>query len=88
MMVLEELRKHGLYANLKKCQFYEDEIQFLSFVISAQRIKIEEEKIEAVKAWPKPQSVRDILVFLGFAKFYRRFIQNFSRIAALLTSML
>ncbi len=36
----------------------------------------------------EPQSVRDIQVFLGFANFYRRFIRNFSRIAAPLTSML
>ncbi len=86
--VLEQLRKHGLYANLKKCRFHEDEVQFLSFVVSAQGIKMEEEKIEAVRDWPEPKSVRDIQVFLGFANFYRRFIRNFSRIAAPLTSML
>ncbi len=49
---------------------------------------MEEEKIKAVKTWPEPQSVREIQVFLGFANIYRRFIQNFSRIAAPLTSML
>ncbi len=49
---------------------------------------MEEERIEAVKDWPESQSVRDIQVFLGFAIFYRRFIRNFSRIAAPLTSML
>ena len=51
-------------------------------------IMIEEEKIEVVKTWPEPQSVRDIQVFLGFVNFYRRFIRNFNRIAAPLTSML
>ncbi len=86
--ILKQLRKHGLYANLKKCQFHEDEVRFLGFVVSAQGIKMEEESIEAVKAWPEPQTVRDIQVFLGFANFYRRFIRNFSRIAVLLTSML
>ncbi len=49
---------------------------------------MEEERIEAVHDWPEPQSVRDIQVFLGFANFYRRFIQGFSRLAAPLTSML
>ena len=49
---------------------------------------MEDEQIEAVKQWPEPQSIRDIQVFLGFANFYRRFIQGFSRIAAPLTSML
>ncbi len=49
---------------------------------------MEEEKIEAVRDWSEPQSVRDIQVFLGFVNFYRRFIRNFSRIATPLTSML
>ena len=49
---------------------------------------MEDERIKAVKQWPEPQSVRDIQVFLGFANFYRRFIQGFSWIAAPLTSML
>ncbi len=48
---------------------------------------MEDERIEAVQDWPEPQSVRDIQVFLGFTNFYRRFIRNFSRIAALLTSI-
>ena len=45
-------------------------------------------KIELVKEWPEPKSVRDIQVFLGFANFYWQFIQGFSKIAAPLTSML
>ena len=49
---------------------------------------MEAERIEVVKDWPEPKSVRDIQVFLGFANFYRRFIQGFNRIAAPLTSML
>ena len=49
---------------------------------------MEAEKIEVVKEWPEPKSVWDIQVFLGFANFYRRFIQGFSKIAAPLTSML
>ncbi len=86
--VLKQLRKHGLFTNLKKCWFYQDEVQFLGFVVSANRIKMEEEKIEAVKTWPEPKSVRDIQVFLGFANFYRRFIKKVSRIANPPTSML
>ena len=49
---------------------------------------MEEERIDAVKNWPEPKSVYDIQVFLGFANFYYRFIQGFSRIAAPLTFML
>ncbi len=49
---------------------------------------MEDEQIKAIRDWPGPQSVRDIQVFLGFANFYRQFIQGFNRLAASLTSML
>ena len=86
--VLGELRKHGLFANLKKCRFHQEEVRFLGYVVSSQGIRMEEERIDAVKAWPEPKLIRDIQVFIGFANFYRRFIQSFSKIAAPLTSML
>ncbi len=57
---LKQLRKNSLYVYLKKCWFHEDEIQFLGFVVSAQGMKIEEERIEAIRDWPEPQLVRDI----------------------------
>ena len=60
----------------------------MGFIVFAQGIKIEEKRIKAVRNWLEPQSVRDIQVFLSFANFYRRFIRNFSRITASLTSML
>ena len=72
--VLEQLRKFLLYANLKKCRFHQDEVRFLGYVVSSKGIRMEDERIEAVKQWPEPKSVRDIQVFLGFANFYRRFI--------------
>ena len=47
--VLEVLRKYGLYANLKKCHFHQDEVKFLGFVVSRDGIRMEEERINAVK---------------------------------------
>ena len=67
---LEQLWKHNFFTNLKKCYFDQDEVRFLGFVVSAQEINMEEERIEAVKAWPEPKSIRDIQVFSGFAHFY------------------
>ncbi len=86
--MLKQLQKHLLYANLKKCRFYQEEMRFLGYIVSHQGIQMEEKWIKAVRVWPEPQSVRDIQVFLGFANFYRRFIQGFSRLAVPLTSML
>ena len=86
--VLEQLRKYLLFANLKKCCFHWDEVCFLGYVVLSKDINIETKRIEVVKKWPEPKSVRDIQVFLGFANFYRQFIQGFSKIAAPLTLML
>ena len=86
--VLNKLRKHGLFATLKKRRFHKDEIQFLGYVMSAQRVRMEEEQIKPVKNWLEPKSMRNIQVFFGFVNFYWRFIQSFSKIAGLLTSML
>ena len=58
--VLEQLRKHELYTNLKKCHFHQDEVCFLSFVISVQGIRMKEKRIEVVKAWTESTSVREI----------------------------
>ncbi len=49
---------------------------------------MEEEQIKAIYDWSEPQSVRNIQVFLGFANFYKQFIQGFNRLAASLTSIL
>ena len=58
--VLKILRKKGLFASPKKCRFYEDEVRFLRYVVLSQGIRMEDEKIEAVKNWPEPKSVWDI----------------------------
>ena len=87
-LVLDLLRKYGLFINLKKCRFHKNEVQFLGYIVSSQGIRMEDKKIEVVKNWPKPKSVRDIHVFIGFANFYQRFIWGFNRIAAPLTPIL
>ena len=47
--VLGQLRKYSLYANLKKCRFHQEEVQFLGYVMSSKGICMEDKKIEAVK---------------------------------------
>ena len=86
--VLEVLRRHGLFAKLKKCQFHKDKVCFLKYVVSANGVPIEDGRIKAVKNWPEPKSVRDIQVFLSLVNFYWSFIQDLSKIARSLTLML
>ena len=86
--ILKKLWKYGLFANLKKCQFYKDKICFPRYVVSVYRVKMEDKSIKVVKNWPKPKSVRNIQVSLSFANFYQCFIQSFNQIAKPLTLML
>ena len=72
--VLKKLRKNGLFANLKKCRFHKDKDRFLRYVMSAQGVQMEEERINVVNNWSEPKFVRDIQVFLVFPNSYHCFI--------------
>ena len=86
--VLGILTKNNLLANLKKCWFHKDQMQFLGYVISSQGIQMKDKKIKAVRNFLKLKLVQVIYVFINFANFYQRFIRDFSRVVAPLTSLL
>ena len=83
---LEELfarmREYGMKFKPKKCQLFEEEVIFLGFKVTRDGIMTDPGKIEAVKVWPKPKTVRDVRAFIGFCSFYRKFIKHFAHIAA------
>ncbi|GKC94063.1 putative reverse transcriptase domain-containing protein [Tanacetum coccineum] len=84
-LVLGLLKKVKLYAKLSKCEFWLREVQFLGHVINGNGIHVDPSKIEAVKNWKAPRTLTEVRSFLGLAGYYRRFIENFSKIAKSLT---
>ena len=68
--ILDELRKHQLYANLKKCRFLQESLVFLGLVISSKGVKMDSEKLKAILEWPSPQSITKVRSFHGLATFY------------------
>ncbi|GJZ48187.1 putative reverse transcriptase domain-containing protein [Tanacetum coccineum] len=84
-LVLELLKKEKLYAKFSKSEFWLKEVQFLRHVINGNVIHVDPSKIEAVKNWKAPRTPTEVCSFLGLAGYYRRFIENFSKIAKSLT---
>src|SRR5277367_2944244 len=79
--VLRKLKENDLFLKAEKCTFGAQEIEFLGLIIGPDRIKMDLIKVEAITSWPIPKRVKDVQAFLGLGNFYRRFIQNFSKIA-------
>ena len=86
-IVLQLLRDHQLYAKFSKYEFWLTEVRFLGHVVSASSVSIDPKKVEAVMSWDRPKSVFEIRSFLGLARYYGRFIKDFSRLAAPMTRL-
>lgn len=64
--VLEKL----LYLKLEKCEFHTTSVHFLSYVIDQHGIKMDQRKVETIRNWPQPVTVKELQCFLGFSNFY------------------
>ncbi|KAL0149344.1 hypothetical protein M9458_055382, partial [Cirrhinus mrigala] len=85
--VLQRLLENRLFVKAEKCVFHVKSVTFLGHIVSADGISMDLAKVRAVIDWPIPDSRTALQRFLGFANFYRRFIRNFSQVAAPLTAL-
>ena len=85
--ILKCLHKFQLFANLKKCAFAVQQINFLKFVISAEEITMDSNWISIIADWPTLKTYWKIQVFLSFANFYQHFVKDYSRITESLTEL-
>uniref|UniRef100_A0A3B1KGI5 ribonuclease H n=1 Tax=Astyanax mexicanus TaxID=7994 RepID=A0A3B1KGI5_ASTMX len=79
--VLRRLQETGLKIKIEKCHFLQEKVKFLGHQVSAEGIATDPDKVEAVKQWPVPTTLKALRSFLGFCSYYRRFVQGFSKIA-------
>jgi len=86
--VLQRLRENKLYARPSKCTFFTDTIEYLGHVIGADGIKPNPSLVKAIVTFQQPRTLKELQSFLGLANYYRKFIENYSRIAAPLTDAL
>lgn len=79
---LERLREAGLHLDPKKCEFAVKQVKYLGYIVVAgKEIRPDPEKVAAIRDWEAPTRVRGVRSFLGFANFYRGFIENFAQLA-------
>jgi hypothetical protein len=87
-MVLQRLRENQLYAKLSKCKFWIDEVMFLGHIINKEGLVVDLKKVADILNWKAPTDARGIKSFIGMARYYRRFIEGFSKIAKPMTALL
>ena len=85
--VLSRLQEARLTLKLSKCEFFKNSVKYLGHIVSAEGLKAQPEKIEVIQNMIRPKTVKQLQSFLGMANYYRKFIRDFSDIAAPLTKL-
>ncbi|GBG75628.1 hypothetical protein CBR_g20258 [Chara braunii] len=86
--VLEKLREANFKINAKKCDWAKTQVLYLGHVLDGDGVKLEDCKIAEIRDWPTPRTLTELHLFLGLAKYYRKFVRNFSTIVAPLRRLL
>ncbi|GBG89253.1 hypothetical protein CBR_g48960 [Chara braunii] len=86
--VLEKLREANFKINVKKCEWAKTQVLYLGHVLDGEGIKPEDSKIAVIKDWLTPRTLTKLRSFLGLANYFKKFVRNFSTIAAPLRRLL
>ena len=76
--LMQRLAEHKIQLKESKARWFQSAVKFLGHVVSADGIKPQMAKVEAIKQWTPPASVTEVRQFLGLVGFYRRYIHNFA----------
>ena len=68
--VLSRLKDHDSYESAKKCEFMKTETSFLGLLAGKKGLKVDPRKVEFLREWPKPKSLTDVHIFVGFLQYF------------------
>ena len=80
LWVLKKLQENNPFVNLDKCTFEAKEVDYLGMIVTENQIKMNLAKLEEIRDWPTPTTVKQVWSFLGFGNFYRKFIGHYADI--------
>ena len=75
-LVFHALRQANLKLKPKKCRLFQKSVTYLGYKLSPEGIASDENKLNAVREWKRPENVTEVMSFLGFCSYYRRFIKG------------
>jgi hypothetical protein len=85
--VLDLLRQHKFYAKKEKCSFNQPEVKFLGHIVGRDGLKVDPKKVDTVTKWPTPKNATEVRQFLGLTNYFRKFIKDYSTLAAPLNDL-
>ena len=85
--VLERLQEHKLAIAPDKYKWHTSRVNFLGYIISPEGVEMDKGKIRTVVEWEAPDSFKGVKLFLGFANFYRQFIEGYSKLTCPFTDL-
>ncbi|GBG89124.1 hypothetical protein CBR_g48833 [Chara braunii] len=80
--VLDRFRLAQYKANLDKCEFAKQELEYLGYFVTPKGIRPLADKIQAIVDWPEPRCTTDVRSFMGLAGYYQRFVESYSKVVA------
>ena len=80
-LVLDRLQEKGLKVKPSKCQLLRRRVKYLGHVVTEEGIETDPDKTQALREWKVPTTAKEVKSFLGFAGYYRKFVEEYSRIA-------
>ena len=80
-IVFKRLRVANLKLKPKKCRLFQKQVVYLTHIIGNDGVRLDPNKVAAVREWPQPKTVRQVRSFVGFCSYYRRFVKDFAQIA-------
>ena len=86
-LVFRKLREAKLTLKSEKCHFAVDKVLYVGHVITKDGVQVDMSKTDAIRTFPAPKTQKDVRSFLGVCNYYRRFVENFSKIATPLNQL-